>query len=146
MLSILLLVILIVEIVLLVLSIKKKDKKYWIGLFCLEVISLAIPFIMSYYFHQHPGTGKFAGLEDMGNAIMVMFTLYTYFTMFCASIIAGIIVYEKKSKHNPLFLIIAFVLLLYGANYGKNTNCWPWSYRRLLCKRPNKKGLRGLCL
>lgn len=125
----------VIQIVLLVKSIKKKNKKYWIGIFSLEIFPIIILLILFYYYENlAPRGGFMPGLDYLGEELICIGTSILYCIMLCVTMIAGIIVFEKnrkiqgKKSANPLMLIIAFALIMIGAifliveikdNFGK---------------------------
>lgn len=115
------LAIFIIQIIILVKSIKKKEKRYWIIIFCLEIIPIILLIGLLYYYeYLAPRGGFMPGLQYLGEELTCLGASILYFVMFCVTIIAGIIVFEKNQKienkksENPLKLIIAFVLILIG--------------------------------
>ena len=109
------------QIVILVKAIKKKEKKYWIGDFCLEIFTALLTLAMLYYYDNlAPRGGFMPGLDYLGQELACMGILILSFVMFCITIIAGIIVFEKtrkaegKKSANPLRLIIAAVFIMIG--------------------------------
>lgn len=109
------------QIVILVKAIKKKEKKYWIGDFCLEIFTVLLTLAMLYYYDNlAPRGGFMPGLDYLGQELACMGILILSFVMFCITIIAGIIVFEKirkaegKKSANPLRLITAAALIVIG--------------------------------
>lgn len=132
---ILCLIVFIIQIIILIKSIKKKDKKYWVSIFCLEIIPIMLlTYLMYYYDCLAPRGGFMPGLEYIGEELTCLVASILYCVMFCITIIASIIIFEKKQNinnkksENPLKLIMAFVLIIIGIvflidevkdNYGK---------------------------
>ena len=119
--SLFLLVFVIIQIILLVKSIKKKEKKYWISCFCLELFSIIMAFALLYYYdHLAPRGGFMPGLEYLGEELTCMGVGFLSSIMFYITMIVGIIVFEKgrksagKRSSNPFKLIIAFTLVVVG--------------------------------
>lgn len=111
----------IIQIIMLVKSIKKNKKKYWISGFCLEIFSIVMSSTLLYYYDNlAPRGGFMPGLEYLGEELTCMGAGYLYFIMLCITVIAGIIIFEKNQKSqgkksaNPLRLIIAFILIMLG--------------------------------
>ena len=75
--------VLILQIYLLVSSIKKKTKECWLTLFLLELIPMFIAFMLANYYDNLPGRGFMPGFIYMGE------TLFSY----GAAIIYGIILF-----------------------------------------------------
>ena len=125
----------IMQIVMLVKAIKKKEKKYWIGDFCLEIFTALLTLAMLYYYDKlAPRGGFMPGLDYLGQELTCMGILILSLIMLCITMIAGIIVFENtrkaegKKSANPLRLIIAAVFIMIGIvclfaeikdNYGK---------------------------
>lgn len=111
----------IIQIIVLAKAIKKKEKKYWITDFCLELFSIVMSFAFLYYYDRlAPRGGFMPGLEYLGEELTCMGAAFLYFIMLCISIIVGIIVLEKSQKEkgkksaNPLILIVAFIFIMIG--------------------------------
>lgn len=111
----------IMQIILLVKAIKKKEKKYWIGNFCLEIFSIIMLSVLLYYYdYLAPRGGFMPGLEYLGEELTCLGVGFLSLIMLCITIIAGIIVFEKSQKAegkksaNPLKLITAFILIMIG--------------------------------
>lgn len=109
------LAIFIIQTIMLVKSIKKKDKRYWIIIFCLEIIPITLLMGLLYYYeHLAPRGGFMPGLQYLGEELTCFGASILYLVMLCVTIIAGIIVFEKKKSENPLKLIIAFISIMIG--------------------------------
>ncbi len=111
----------IIQIVILVKSIKKKEKKYWIIIFCLEIIPIILlRGLLYYYDYLAPRNSFMPGLQYLGEELTCLGATIVYFVMFCITMIAWIIVFEKKQKlknkksESPLKLITAFVFIMVG--------------------------------
>lgn len=111
----------IIQIFMLVKSIKKIEKKYWISSFCLEIISIIMSLALLYYYDcLAPRGGFMPGLEYLGEELTCMGAGFLYAIMLYITLIARIIVYEKRQKSegkksaNPFRLIIAFTLIIIG--------------------------------
>lgn len=111
----------IIQIILLVKAIKKKEKKYWISNFCLEIFSIILSLALLYYYDcLAPRGGFMPGLEYLGEELTCMGAGFLYSIMLYITMIARIIVYEKRQKSegkksaNPLRLIAAFTLIIIG--------------------------------
>lgn len=111
----------IIQIIMLVKAIKKKEKKYWISGFCLEFFSLILSLVLLYYYDcLAPRGGFMPGLEYLGEELTCMGAGFLYGIMLYITVIASIIVYEKRQKSegkksaNPFRLIIAFTLIIIG--------------------------------
>lgn len=111
----------IIQIILLVKSIKSKEKKYWISNFCLEFFSIVMAFGLLYYYDcLAPRGGFMPGLEYLGEELTCMGAGFLYSIMLYITVIARIIVFEKSQKSegkksaNPFKLIIAFTLVVVG--------------------------------
>lgn len=111
----------IIQIILLVKAIKKKEKKYWISIFCLEIFSVIMSLALLYYYDcLAPRGGFMPGLEYLVEELTCMGAGFLYGLMLYITMIARIIVYEKSQKSegkksaNPFRLIIAFTLIIIG--------------------------------
>ena len=111
----------IIQIILLVKSVKKNEKKYWISNSCLEIFSIILSLALLYYYDNiAPRGGFMPGLEYLGEELFQMGILILYFVMLFITAVAGIIVFEKSRKSkgkksaNPLILIMALLFISIG--------------------------------
>lgn len=112
------LAIFITQIVLIVKAIKRKEKKYWISNFCIEIFSIIMSIGLIYYYEKLPRSGFMPGLQYLGEELTCLGASILYAIMLCITIIARLIVFAKSQKQQgkksaiPLILIIAFVLII----------------------------------
>lgn len=115
---ILYLVVFIVQIILLVKAIKKKENKKWIKVFVLEVFSIIISIILLFYYESLPGYGFMPGLSYLGEILLSFGVAILYSVMLFITICAKIIIYEKHQKQqgkkyaNPFITIIAILFII----------------------------------
>ena len=111
------LAIFVIQIILLVKSIKKKEKKYWTSVFALEIISIIASIILYNYYENLPGYGLMPGLSYFGETLFSMGAIFLYGVMLCITSFIKIITFEKEQKRlgkkhkNPIILIIATTLI-----------------------------------
>ena len=92
------------QIILLVKSIKKKEKKYWIMVFGLEIIFIII----------------MPGLTYFGETLLSFGANTIYYIMLFITMLAKIITFEREQKRqgkkyaNPFLLIIALIFIIIG--------------------------------
>ena len=107
----------VIQIILLVKSIKKKEKKYWIRVFVLEIISILVSIILYKYYENLPGYGFMPGLSYFGEILFSMGAIFLYGIMLCITSLIKIITFEKEQKilgkkhKNPIILIFATMLI-----------------------------------
>lgn len=117
---ILYLVVFVVQIILLVKSIKKKEKKYWINVFVLEIFSIIISISLWFYYESLPGYGFMPGLSYLGEILLSFGVAILYSIMLFITICAKIIIYERHQKQqgkkhaNPFISIIALIFIIIG--------------------------------
>ena len=117
---ILYLVVFIVQIILLVKSIKRKEIKNWIKVFTLEVFSIIISISLLFYYESLPGYGFMPGLSYLGEILLSFGVAILYSIMLFITICAKIIIYEKHQKQqgkkyaNPFVSIIAIIFIIIG--------------------------------
>ena len=63
-------IILALEILLLVFSVRRNTKKYWLGLFASEVASVAVAFGLGCYYDSLPGYGFMPGLTYLAETLL----------------------------------------------------------------------------
>ena len=91
------LTIFIIQIIILIKSIKKKEKKYWIIIFCLEIIPIILLIGLLYYYeYLVPRGGLMPGLQYLGEKLTCLGASILYLVMFCVTIIAGIIIQNSS--------------------------------------------------
>lgn len=111
------LILLIVQIVLLICSIKNNKKIYWRSLFLIEIISI----IANCWFmlNDFPESYMFA-ISSIGYFFLAMGGLIIYSIMLFITICARVIIFEKNEKEkqraskNPIILILAITLISLG--------------------------------
>lgn len=117
---ILYLIVSIVQIILLVKSIKRKEIKNWIKVFALEVFSIIISTILLFYYNSLPGYGFMPGLSYLGEVLLSFGVAILYSVMLFITICTRIIIYEKHQKQqgkkytNPSVFIIAIIFIIIG--------------------------------
>lgn len=91
----------ILQIVLLVLSIRKKTTKLWISLFLSEVIPMFAAYFLMRYFDTLPGYGVMPGLSYFGETLFSLGAAVLYaadlFVSLCVFVIVKIL--EKRNTH-----------------------------------------------
>lgn len=108
------------QIILLVKSIKKKEKKYWIMVFGLEIIFIIISKMIENYYNSLPGYGLMPGLTYFGEALLSFGANTIYYIMLFITMLAKIITFEREQKRqgkkyaNPFLLIIALIFIIIG--------------------------------
>ena len=83
-------VILVLQIVLLVLSIRKKQKKLWLSLFLVEVIPMLIANGLRIYYDSLPGYGIMPGLTYIGEVLYSYGASIVYCLVFVVSVLCCI--------------------------------------------------------
>lgn len=83
-------VILVLQIVLLVLSLRKKQKKLWLSLFLVEVISILAATGLRIYYDHLPGYGIMPGLTYIGEVLYSYGASIVYFLLFVVSVLCYI--------------------------------------------------------
>ena len=115
----------IIEIVLLVLAIKKKKKGLWITLYLLNIIPCVLIYLNYIYEEAKPANidNMFSGFEALGLFILTILIVGYFLIMLTIVSISRVIVYEKEQKRlgkvhrNPLILIIANILTIVAVCY-----------------------------
>lgn len=94
------LIIFVVEIVLLVKSIKNQNKKLWGALIILEIFSVVGSIILYNYYESLPGYGMMPGLSYFGESLlsfgMAIIYSITFFITIC------IMICKRKLQHDSL--------------------------------------------
>ena len=88
----------IIEIVLLVLAIRKNSGRLWLSLFLSEVIPLAAAFCLMQYFDGLPGFGFMPGLSYFGEVISSLGAVILYAAALAVSVCAFAFVQILKKK------------------------------------------------
>ena len=83
-------VILVLQIVLLVLSLRKKQKKLWLSLFLVEVIPMLIAIGLRIYYDSLPGYGIMPGLTYIGEVLYSYGASIIYCVLFVISVLCCI--------------------------------------------------------
>lgn len=83
-------VILVLQIVLLVLSLRKKQKKLWLSLFLVEVIPMLIVNGLRIYYDSLPGYGIMPGLTYIGEVLYSLGASIVYCLLFVVSVLCYI--------------------------------------------------------
>ena len=83
-------VILVLQIVLLVLSLRKKQKKLWLSLFLVEVIPMLIANGLRIYYDSLPGYGIMPGLTYIGEVLYSLGASIVYCLVFLVSVLCCI--------------------------------------------------------
>jgi len=83
-------VILVLQIVLLVLSLRKKQKKLWLILFLVEVIPMLIANGLRIYYDSLPGYGIMPGLTYIGEVLYSYGASIVYCLVFVVSVLCCI--------------------------------------------------------
>ena len=89
-------VILIFQIVLLSMSVKKGKKVYWISLYISELVTIAIAVILSILFNNLEGHGFMPGLTYLGEALFSMGAVVIFSIMLVSSLMVGILQKIKR--------------------------------------------------
>ena len=89
-------VILVLQIVLLVLSLRKKQKKLWLILFLVEVIPMLIANGLRIYYDSLPGHGLMPGLTYMGEVLYSYGASIIYCVMLLVSVLCCIASRKEK--------------------------------------------------
>ena len=84
------LLLIIAQIVLLIYSIIKKRKKYWVCLFSVEVLSVIISVVLMYIYDTLPGIGIMPGLTYFSHWFLSFWTAVISTVMLILSLIIGI--------------------------------------------------------
>jgi hypothetical protein len=98
-------------------AVKKKEKKYWVGTFGIEILSIIISIGLIVYYNN------LSGWDSFGGFIYSFLDSILYFIMLCITIISAIVVFEKNQKIkekksvNPFVLIIASALIMIGITF-----------------------------
>ena len=88
----------ILQIALLVLSLRKKTKKLWLSLFLSEIIPMITAFILMRYYDSLPGYGFMPGLSYFGEVIFSLGAAVLYCIVLFVSIFIFVImkIYTKR--------------------------------------------------
>lgn len=89
-------VILILQIILLVISIRKKTKKFWRTLFSIELISMLIAIGLMIYYNSLPGEGFMPGLTYLGEMLFSFGAAILYGISFLISICIALFSKPRK--------------------------------------------------
>ena len=92
-------VIFIFQIILFVITIRKKTKKLWRILFSAELIPLLISIGLMIYFNNLPGYGFMPGLTYLGEVLFSFGAVVLYCISFLISICSYIAISNKQRKH-----------------------------------------------
>ncbi len=132
------LIVFIAEIILLVKSIKRKENKYWIKLFLIEIIFIVISFVLWIYYDSLPGYGFMPGLSYWGEILFSIGACFLYSAMLFITTCSRIIIFEKKQKQqgkkyaNPLVSIIALIFIVIGIIYLANEIINNWGKKETI--------------
>ena len=108
------------QIILLVKSIKKKNNKYWIMTFVIEIIFIIISKIVENYYNSLPGYGFMPGLTYFGETLLSLGANTIYYIMLFITMLTKIVTFEREQKRqgkkyaNPFLLIIALIFIIIG--------------------------------
>ena len=91
-------IVFILQIVLLVLSIKKRRKIFWLSLFSLELISTIGAAFIAKYYDGLPGYGFMPGLSYIGEVIFSLGAAVTYGIMLLISICTLVVISIKNNS------------------------------------------------
>ena len=97
---ILYLVIFIVQIILLVKAIKKKETKSWVKVFLLEIFSIILSIVLWQYYENLPKHGFMAGLSYFLEIISSLGSTILSAIMLFITICTKIIIYIKNRNNN----------------------------------------------
>lgn len=86
------------QIVLLVLSVRKKTMWFWMVLFLLEILSMIVAFVLMRYFDSLPGYGFMPGLSYFGEVISSFGAVILYVATLFVSLFVLLIQSTKKRK------------------------------------------------
>lgn len=120
---ILYLVILGLQITLLVCSIKRGKRKYWIRALLLEIFSIIISYIFFNYYASLPGYGFLSGLSYLLEVLLSFGAGIFYAIMLFITVCTMMLVFEKHQKQqgkkylNPVVSIIAVISIAIGILY-----------------------------
>lgn len=93
------LVLFIIQIIMFINFVKKKEKRYWIISFCLEAFSIIMALGLLYYYEFLAlRNGFMPGLKYLGEELTCMGASFLCFIMLCVTTISGIIIFEKNRK------------------------------------------------
>lgn len=95
-LPVLYLVLLLLQIFLLVVNIRKPLKKRWILLFVAEAISEAAAVLLMQYYNELPGTGMMPGLTYFAQTMYSMAAAAVYASMLVVSFIVMVVLSSQK--------------------------------------------------
>ena len=87
-----------VQIVLLVLSVRKKAVRFWGGLFLLESISAVVAFVLMRYFDGLPGYGFMPGFSYLGEVLSSFGAVILYAAALLVSLCTLLIQIAKERK------------------------------------------------
>lgn len=107
----------ILQIVLLVKSIRRDSKKLWVRLFLLELIPMFIAIVLEKYYDNLPGYGFMPGLTYMGEVLFSFGASVLYGVSFLISACIFIVIEEKKKNIAPFFALAGFLLWVLGIYY-----------------------------
>lgn len=88
----------ILQIALLVLSLRKKTKKLWLSLFLSEIIPMITAFVLMRYYDSLPGYGFMPGLSYFGEVIFSFGVAVLYCIVLFVSIFIFAVVKIKENK------------------------------------------------
>ena len=126
------------QIILLVKSIKKKNNKYWIMTFVIEIIFIIISKIVENYYNSLPGYGFMPGLTYFGETLLSLGANTIYYIMLFITMLAKIIAFEREQKRqgkkyaNPFLLIIALIFIIIGIVSLYNEISYNWDKKETI--------------
>ena len=107
-------IVFIVQLIFFVKAIRKKTKKFWIGLFLIEIIPILIAIGLMLYYESLPGYGFMPGLSYLGEILSSFGAVVLYAVMFVSSAIICIVNGERKKKLTPFFAVAGFLFFVIG--------------------------------
>lgn len=110
----------VVQIVLLVKSIRRKSKKLWVGLFLVEIVSMLIAIGLKEYYDSLPGYGFMPGFSYFGEILFSFCASVLYGVLLLISVSIFLAIEEKKKQITPFFALAGFLLWVLGIFYLGN--------------------------
>jgi len=107
----------ILQIVLLIKSVRHKTKKLWAVLLLSELVSLAVATCLKEYYNSLPGYGFMPGFTYMGEVLCSFGASVLYGAVFLISACIFIVIEEKRKQIMPVFALTAFLLWIFGSYY-----------------------------
>lgn len=80
----------------LILAIRRKSKRYWISLFILEAVSAVLAWRLGVWFDSLPGYGFMPGLTYLSETLFSYGAAILYCGMLAVSAVLGIVFYCKR--------------------------------------------------